>query len=403
MKKSPINILMLSPIYPFPFQSGSHYFQYNLVKELSHRPEVNLHLLTFAAPYSKRNKEYESLAASTRVVNLVPNRTSSGPYAKGIYLIDYFVTEQMTLALKQTLKKTRVDLVHIEHFQMAAYTEIVADVCPHIPVILGEHDCLGLAERQRRAAAAQEDDHEKIRMEMELARLTEFQKQVYKRFNSVIVFSEDDARTLKMKFGARNSTVIPGSVDTERLRPARNKTNKSTVLFIGTAAHPSTAAALKAALDDIFPRVLKKAPDARLHIAGTGMETMVKNPGPNVEVSGFVPDILDAYHGARVLLAPVYDCAGVRTKILEAMASGVPVVTTPMGNQGINARHGIEALIGKSSSALASNVLMLLRDDALHATIRENALKLVRRRYSRKSIIKLYVELYISLLKQHSN
>jgi glycosyltransferase involved in cell wall biosynthesis len=120
---------------------------------------------------------------------------------------------------------------------------------------------------------------------------------------------------------------------------------------------------------EILPRIRAAVPEARLALVGSKpSDAVVALANDVVEVTGFVPDdeLARRYAGARVVLAPLRFGAGVKLKVIEALAEGVPVVTTPVGAEGI---EGLDAVIDVADTpeALAAAAIRLLQDDALWA------------------------------------
>jgi glycosyltransferase involved in cell wall biosynthesis len=147
--------------------------------------------------------------------------------------------------------------------------------------------------------------------------------------------------------------------------------------LIGTAVWPPTANAVERLLTSVWPRVLERRPDARLLLAGFGMErdAFAHLPDlPGVEWRGTVPSATAFLRELGVLLYPLGRGSGAKIKVLEALALGVPVVTTPDGAEGIGGRGGL--VVDVDDGALADATATLLEDaaarqlaaDAAHAT-----------------------------------
>jgi glycosyltransferase involved in cell wall biosynthesis len=131
---------------------------------------------------------------------------------------------------------------------------------------------------------------------------------------------------------------------------------------IGTAAWPPTAGAITRLVERVWPLVRRRVPDARLLIAGRGMQALVTDPGEGVEVVGEVPSSAAFLQRLSLLLYPLERGSGVKVKVLEAIASGIPVVTTAAGAEGIEAEGGV--LVEEDDARLAEAAASILTDDA---------------------------------------
>jgi glycosyltransferase involved in cell wall biosynthesis len=132
--------------------------------------------------------------------------------------------------------------------------------------------------------------------------------------------------------------------------------------LIGSAAWPPTAAAIRRLLADLWPLILRLAPDAHLRIAGRGTDALVGRVPDGVEILGAVPSAGEFLRGLSVLVYPLDRGSGMKVKVLESVASGLPVVTTPAGAEGIEAGEGI--VVETEASALARAAASVLLDGA---------------------------------------
>jgi glycosyltransferase involved in cell wall biosynthesis len=169
---------------------------------------------------------------------------------------------------------------------------------------------------------------------------------------------------------------------------------RQTVLFVGSFDHPPNQDAARWLATDIMPRVRSQIPGALLQIVGSHPKPeILQLAGPGVDVHGDVPDLDPYFRRARVLAAPLRFGAGVKGKIVESVAHGVPVVTTSIGVEGIPLQPERDVLVGDSCEELASRVVQLLRDDALWREMSEAAKESVRPHFSRERACKVLDEL----------
>jgi glycosyltransferase involved in cell wall biosynthesis len=125
-------------------------------------------------------------------------------------------------------------------------------------------------------------------------------------------------------------------------------------------------------IDNVWPLVCAKVPDATLVVAGFGPpDTLRRRTSDSVSVPGYVADLDHLHRSVRVFVAPLLTGAGIKLKVLGAMAYGLPVVATPVAAEGIVDRAGTEAFGGVTSdpTAMAHAIVALLRDDELATAI----------------------------------
>jgi glycosyltransferase involved in cell wall biosynthesis len=163
--------------------------------------------------------------------------------------------------------------------------------------------------------------------------------------------------------------------------------------IIGTAGWPPTSSALERLTTRVWPEVHRNMPEARLIIAGRGMSSV---PGldavPGVDVRGEVPSAADFLGELSLLFYLVERGGGVKVKVLEAIASGVPVVTTPAGAERIEADEGV--VVETDDRRLADAALELLRDHAARGERGAAGRAAFLRRYAPKPATEPLVDLY---------
>jgi GT2 family glycosyltransferase/glycosyltransferase involved in cell wall biosynthesis len=164
-------------------------------------------------------------------------------------------------------------------------------------------------------------------------------------------------------------------------RPA-GLADRNGIVFAGSYLHPPNVDAAVFLVRDVMPEVWRRHPGAVLRLVGEEPPDAVRAlAGPEVEVTGFVDDLAAALDGARVAVAPARFGAGLKIKSVDAMARGLPVVTTPLGAEGL----GDGALVGDSAEALAVHVSALLADDALWRRWSERGRAITEARFGRQT------------------
>jgi glycosyltransferase involved in cell wall biosynthesis len=226
------------------------------------------------------------------------------------------------------------------------------------------------------------------------------ERRIMKRFNIIITLSEFDRNyLLKLMPNLLVKTVpIPAGLD---ISERSYEPQKNTILFLASFKYRKVN--VNAALyfyRYVFPLISEQVPGARFIIAGYGPPQELKviaDENPRVEVLGFVEDIDRCYKEAEVFVAPILTGGGIIVKILDALAAGVPVVTTSYGNEGIGASPGKELLVGDDPASMAAGVIKLLEDKKFADFISTNGKAYVQSHYNLNTITRKREEIYRNL------
>ena len=155
------------------------------------------------------------------------------------------------------------------------------------------------------------------------------------------------------------------------------------IIFLGGFDHPPNVDAVLWFAKEIFPRVKKQLPDVIFTVAGSNPpQEILALQNVDLCVTGYVPDLGPLFEKSRVFVAPLRYGAGVKGKIINSMVSGVPVVTTSIGDEGLNLSEGQEALITDDPEVFAAKTVELYTNQALWERLAKNALAYVQRHFS---------------------
>lgn len=159
------------------------------------------------------------------------------------------------------------------------------------------------------------------------------ERDVLREFDETwMVTDRDRTAALELAPGA-NVVVVPNAIDLASIRPV-SPASEPVVLFVGSFGYPPNRLGLEWLAERVMPLVWRSAADARLHVAGPGTSAW-RPPDERVELLGFVPELADAYAGARCSAAPLLAGSGTPLKVIEGLAYGLPVVATSVAMQGL--------------------------------------------------------------------
>ena len=185
----------------------------------------------------------------------------------------------------------------------------------------------------------------------------------YRSADAVIVVTDADARLLEHAGGVRQLFVIPLIIPVRTRSQGRHGRG---LLFVGSFRHPPNADGIRWFMSEVWPLIAAEEPETTLDIVGSRPPPEVRAFGESrgVTVHGFVADLDALLSQATVSIAPLRYGGGMKGKVCEALAWGIPVVTTSAGVQGLPVQSGTELLVGDDAPRFAAGVLSLLRDSA---------------------------------------
>jgi len=177
--------------------------------------------------------------------------------------------------------------------------------------------------------------------------------------------------------------VVPLVFELPRIAAGPAKERRG-LFFVGGFWHTPNADAVIWFVKEIWPLILRQQADLVFRIAGSNApaDVLALAQRPGVEVVGFVPDLTELFDRSRVFVAPMRFGAGVKGKVGESMAHGLPVVATSIGAEGMSARDGEHLLVADAPGAFADAVLRLVGDDELWARLQANGRKFVEQTQS---------------------
>jgi glycosyltransferase involved in cell wall biosynthesis len=293
------------------------------------------------------------------------------------------VRHQQSAALRAVVREIAREwaphLLQVEYTHMAHFR----DAAPHVPAILVEHDITFTLYRQLA------DGQPGAVAEAEYGRWLAFERQALKAYDAVWTVSEQD-RDIAARESGRGSRIanVPNGVDVARYVP-EPESGEREILYVGSFRHLPNVIGFETLEREVMPLVWRAFPEARLRVvAGPKHETFWKKRAldPRIEMHGFVEDLRPLYARAAAVAVPLQVSAGTNIKVLEAMACGRAVVTTPVGCAGLELRDGEDALIRREHDAFAAALIEVLGDAGLRGRLAATARATAEQRFSWEAI-----------------
>lgn len=370
-------VLVATPYLPFPLAHGGAVRMFNLMREAAR--DFDLVLISFvdeakAAPAELLEFCCEIVLVKRRGSHRLPS--SARPDG-----VEEFDSMPFRAALRQTIGKWNPSLAQLEFTQMAQY----AGDCAPARTLLVEHDITLDLYEQLLAGAA--DPGERWETARQLERWKRFERGAWSKVDRVVTMSNKDAAVVGC-----NAVSIANGVDLARFQPRAAEPEAARLLFIGSFAHFPNLLAVNFFLREAWPLLR----GMKLHIvAGARHEFFLSHyrhridvdlADGAIEVDGFVSDVRPAYEKATVVIAPLLASAGTNIKIMEAMAMGKAIVSTPGGINGLDLVSGRDVLVAGSGEEFAAAIRYLVENPERRRELERQARKTAEEKYDWRTI-----------------
>jgi len=387
-----MKILMLTPYLPYPLYSGGQIRTYNLLKNLAQKHEITLFSLIKTKEERKYISELEKFCRKVEVFKRSERpwtlknilRTGFGFYP---FLVVRNLSSEEKRAVAKKLKEEKFDLIHAETFYVMPNIPQTS-----VPILLVEQTIEFLVYQH-----FVETTSPLLRffLSVDVLKIKFWEKHFWKKANKVVAMSEADNKIMRREVSNLDVAIIPNGVDIDFFSKVKREKGEERVLFVGNFKWLQNKEAVGVLVEKVWPKVIQKIKGASLSIVGRYPTPKIKSyAGKSITILENVKDIRKAYQAADLLLAPIFGPGGTRYKILEAMAAGLPVVTTPWGIEGLGARDGWEVIIREDPSGLAEAVVKILTDRVLYQKLAKAGKKFVEENYNWRIISSKLDRLY---------
>lgn len=216
----------------------------------------------------------------------------------------------------------------------------------------------------------------------EVSLLKKYERDIAKIYNKTVFVAEREAIILNSELNFDRAVAVPLGVDVDYYGEFfdKQKKNQHTIAFLGAMSVAHNEAGAIHFIRDIFPLIQEKVPDSKFVIVGGGITEQLKKAAKgndSVVFTGRVEDVRTEVGKCQVFVCPLTFGSGIKTKNLEAMAMGVPVVTTTIGAENINAVDGSDWIIADDNREFAQAVIDLMKDDEKRRSMEKHAFQYV--------------------------
>jgi polysaccharide biosynthesis protein PslH len=396
-----LKVLVVSPFLPYPLAHGGAVRIYNLCRELSDRVDFTL----VAMREANDVVDYDKLHQVFREVYIVDKDQRNSVDLTQPAQVSSSESSSLRALIAQLSHRLLPDVLQIEYTHFAAFR----DSAPGVPALLVEHDLTFSLYRQ----LAETNSNPTSWGEYE--RWLAFERKWLASYEGVWTVSEDDRlRAIAESRRDPDRTFrIANGVDLERFQPCVPPEGTREIFYVGSFRHLPNIIGFERLCEEIMPRVWAKAPDTRLCVvAGPEHERFWKHFArekdlrtldPRIVVHGFVEDLRPLYERAWVVAVPLEVSAGTNIKVLEAMACGKAIVSTPVGCAGLDLQDGYEIAIRRDWEEFSDTLCTLLSDNALRSDLGSRARWSAETYFSWTAIAERAYESYITVAGKPSD
>lgn len=362
--------------FPFPLEKGDKLRSYYQIKELSDRFSIHLIALSDTPVEENSIQELKKYCDSVKVHRLSKLSILFNSFialiGKKPIQVGYFFNYAVHKKINTSLNTIRPDHILSQLIRTTEYTKNYH----HCPKTLDYMDALskGMERRIERAPW-----YKKWFFKTEYKRLLIYERIMFDYFDKKTIISEQDKRYI---FHPEREQIVcvPNGIDTHFLEPVHVE-KKYDFAFVGNMNYPPNVEAVVFIVNEILPAF----PNAKLLVAGaTPHPKLVKlaKDNANVVISGWIDDIRTAYASAEIFFAPMKTGTGMQNKLLEAMALGVPCVTTSLANNAIGAAHNESIIVCDTNEQMIQHLKELMQNPEWREEIGSAGKQFVRERYS---------------------
>jgi glycosyltransferase involved in cell wall biosynthesis len=397
-----MRICFLSQALPYlPSRGGFRLYGANLIRHLAQRHTIEL--ISFLEPGDEEHLDWPRPYCGSIQCFPLPNggvvrrfANVSSAYVWGRPLAG---RKEVAAALRAGVAAGRWDVLHVEGTVVGGLVPVDLPV----PRVLSLHDSWTL--RCKEMLKCSQTRREKLYYTFLKHYEPRFERLVYPRFDSCTVVAERDLEEVRRTVPQARVDLIPYGTDTEYFHPMPVEKQPGGLVFHSHLGYaPNIEAALEFA-DEILPLIQREMPTATFHLVGASpgprIQALASRPG--IRVSADLPDLRAAVCSGQIYVSAIRHGTGLKSKILEAMAMGMPIVCYPGSATGIEAVPGQHLLVAENAREFAASVLHLLRNPMRADQIAKAARTLVEEKYGWESRARAYEAVYEDIVQAGRN
>lgn len=379
----------MAHLFPLPLDSGGKIKSYYTLKALASAHDVSVIAYGRSDDELAQLDAFREICSKLRVVTLARPKSrlirdaACSLFTRRSFIVSRDFRSDMQSVIDAELQNFRPDVVHIDHLQMAQFVDFDSEC----RIVLDHHNVESMI--VKRIGESPGSLATRLYAKLEWPKLQSYELDICRRSDLVLTVSEEDRSTLcSLEPSLNNVHPVPIGVDVDFFQLIERQPKEPNMVSIATMYWPPNVDSMLYFHNDILPIVRKRVPNSILTIAGqrpvASIQALASTPG--VRVTGYVDDTREIARDCGVFIVPLRSGSGVRVKLLNAMAMGLPIVSTSVGAEGLDVVSGEHLLIADTAREFADAVVRLLEQPQAAAEMGANARKLVCAKYSWEKI-----------------
>jgi polysaccharide biosynthesis protein PslH len=377
-----MRILQISHKSPWPPLEGGPIAMHALITGLQAKGH-EVHVLTMSTPKfplqntaipkdyaAKTAFEYVHIDTSVHAIDALKNL-----FSRRSYNIERFISDEFESVLIQRLQKNSYEVIILESLYVTPYIDTIRKNSAAKIIFRAHNVEHRIWERMTKAT---HNPLKRAYLGLLTRRLLHYEQRIIPTVDGIAAITGNDAKFFAQYAGKVKVTVVPFGINPEEYVYTPQEARQISLCHIGSMDWLPNTEGIKWFLDKCWPGLHKVFPSLKLHLAGRNMPAwLLNNTYPNVVIAGEVEDARTFMTNHPAMIVPLLAGSGVRVKIIEAMALGRTVITTPTGAEGICYTQGENILIAKSPVAFFELIKSCIDDPSECARIGQNARALI--------------------------
>lgn len=399
-----LRLLFITQNFPSPSKSGDRLIAFHLIRVLSSQHRIILLSIDDGSIEQTDESLIQQFCQSVKTVPILPASHRWLSYLENLpskYPFMYRQTRAAKMAdlIDKIVKRHQIDLVHFVGLGVVQYQNAVAGL-PKVATLV---DCASL--RQYDFFRYIRNPFWKFHHFVNWQKLVKYEREFCREMDVCVMVASQDAEALKQSAYIENVRVISNGIQRHTRLNSPSKRDPYSLVFTGVMNYLPNVDAVIYFVQSILPQLLAKHPLIQFNIFGRSPTQSVINlakKNRSVVVHGFAEDIMEEIEKNAVFVAPMRLGRGIKNKVLEAMAAGIPVVGTSSAFCGLSVIPGQDVLVADTPHSFVEKICVVLGDDKLRETLAQNGQRYVTEHHSWERIADQYLSLYDEVLGTHA-